>query len=1051
MMKLRVSMTFGILASAGFSTTALADTFVNPLDTVPKPNVEIGFDHSVTMGIEPNCGGCHGPGNPATRLNIAKQDIQTTLPLFKDYFLFGGFTYKGCGYAEVTSRYLPTPANPELSYNQVRSMINGLNHCGSRENNLPNGGSSWTNCITPTVGCSGDPAILNSIVNAGGIAGLGITPPAVLTSSTCGQPTSPVPTYSVQAAVLSKLAGGAFSWPRWDASSVNGSDVNTDLCNPLSTVLGQIRSEMSQCFVDPDAVWDLSFLDTGSWCDPGTIAGNVCSGSPLTGTCVCDQSDPGCINAGLVVSDCGIPFTWKARQQVAVCELYDSSAPNRFGTYYQNQSDNRVNPGGCRENVGMIFTDGYMGDTAGVAAEAAQALFYYRSVSGLSNLFIFRIADPFAGAADTMQTAVSDGVIPAAFLATDVDAMQASFAQVLSRVFKGVYSGTSIAMDTFQTRAYFNTFTVPGYSGSGPVTDTYIGWPQRISAYEVNPDGSLQSNPIFETDWASKAGAGPGCGPSYLNGSTRIGSIAGFPDRDKVGPGDRFRNGVPRAVSVAGNSIDRDGDGVTDAHPPLRWGYSYGFAGTRPLVVEFPRELPSGPNSTTFPMYQSSIQGRPRAIYTLTSGYLIGYHGGDYQASAGMYGNQKYAFTYDDSVGAAGTEILRYRPSWLNDSNADYRYDLNDLVMQPMLDGELEAREVYHNGSWKTVLVGSAGIDGRGYFVLDVTDPCDVSVIGEWTLPNASDRASNEPKIYYLPTASGPEPMLVLTSGYDDPSTAPPSANRIYAYTLDGTLQFSRTLMGPGNRSYAVTPICVDTRGEGSVTHCYVLRSDGLLNRVEVFQGSFGSELDITPNAPFSPIGGGRQYYTIPAVYFDSRQVPNIVYGSGDFRNLTAPSVQNYVFVARDEAVRKASIGSTRADVTTSCTPIGGSGPTDGVIPLAPGERMVSSPVIAGGGVYWTAYTSVSSGCISGSGSLYAMNYETCEDLLNPSNDRPSPVPVGDGIPMSPVLNRRANVVYTQTSAGPTADQVGVQNTEVRGGRQPYAKRLYWRLLMDIR
>src|SRR5687768_6198619 len=107
-MKRRVSIGIGILLTAGGST-ALADTFVNPLDTVPKPNVVIGFDHSVTMGIQRDCTNCHAPGDPLTRLEVAKQDILQTLPLFKDYFVFGGFTYKGCNYAEITSSYLPSP------------------------------------------------------------------------------------------------------------------------------------------------------------------------------------------------------------------------------------------------------------------------------------------------------------------------------------------------------------------------------------------------------------------------------------------------------------------------------------------------------------------------------------------------------------------------------------------------------------------------------------------------------------------------------------------------------------------------------------------------------------------------------------------------------------------------------------------------------------------------------------------------------------------------------------------------------------------------------
>jgi hypothetical protein len=1042
-MKRRAATVIGVLG-VGLSTSALADTFVNPLDTVPKPNVAIGFDHSVTMGIDTSCSNCHAPGSASTRLAAAKVDILATMPLFRDYFVFGGFTYKGCGYAEVTSRYMPTPANPDTSYNNVQAMISALQHCNSRENGLPAGGSSWTNCITATPACSGDPPVIQQLI-ANNPPGISATQPTVLTSSTCGlwPASSPVPSYNVQASLLAKLAGGAFSWPRWDPSSLSAAEVQSELCDPLDNILTQIRSEMAQCFVAPNAVWDLTFLD-GAWCDANTVSNTVCNGGqPLANTCVCDQNDPACQTSGVVASDCGIPFTWKARQQVAMCEFYNTTPPDwlgqHFGEYYQNQADNRVNaPTGCRENVGMLFTDGYMGDTSGVAAEALQAQFFYRSVSGLSNLFTFKVSNVFTNMANNMQQEMSSNVIPTAFLATDAPTMQASFAQVLARIYRGVYTGTEMGMSPYQDRAYFNIFTVPGYSATAPVTDTYIGWPQRIAAHAVDPvSGNISAAPIFETDWASKVNAGPGCGPSNLGGT----------DPTVIGPLNRFRNNVNRDVNIGPNVMNRNGTLGADAHPALRWGRSYGYAATTPLVVDAPREAPvGGALAASFLGHQLATRTRPRAIYTMTNGYILGYHGGTYNGAGGAIGNQFAKFTYNDSVGAAGTEILRYRPNWLNDPSAGYTYTINDLVMQPMMNGELEAKEVYHSGQWKTVLAGNSGIEGRGYFVLDITNPCAVTLIGEWRLPNAVDRASNEPKIYDVGSGATSTPMLIVTGGLGGSTT-------IYAYNLNGTLAFSRALPAAAGQTYAVTPSCVDTRGSGFVTHCYAVRTDGFLARVPVQAGSFGAPVDITPNVgPTVPIGGGRRYFTVPAVFFDAEGNVNVVYGSGNFQNLTVPDVPNFVFKAVDRAVRGKTVGGARADITTSCYPDAAAGNnTRGIFPLGAGERLISSPTVVGGGVYWSTYTSQTNGCVAGSGEIYAMNYESCRDILNPGNDRPVPAPAGNGIPMTPVVHRQANVVYSQTTAGPTAAEVGQRATEVRGGAQPFAKRLYWRLLMDMR
>jgi hypothetical protein len=1054
-MRSRLSLGIGIVLMAGGST-ALADTFVNPLDTVPKPNVVLGFDHSVTMGIQRDCSNCHAPGNPLTRLEVAKQDILQTMPLFRDYFTFGGFAYKGCGYAEVDQRVLPTPANPDTSFNAVTSMITGLTHCGSRENSLPNSSSAWTSCITPTTGCSGDLPIIQQILT-GNPPGIALTQPAII-SVTCDNPISPVPAYNIQSSLIAKLVGGGYSWPRWDPSSLNATEVQNDLCGPLENILLQIQNELTQCLLTPSTAWDMTFLTNPNWCDEAVIANTACTSWPTNGTCVCDQSVVGptgetCFSAGVVASDCGIPLTFKARQQVAVCELYDVSAPGRFGDYYQNQPDNHVNgplPNFCRENVGMIFTDGYMGDTSGVAAEAAAAIPTYLSVSGLSNLFVFRIADnvpdliPFINAADIMQDELAGPTgLTAALLANDAPSMQSSFAQVLSRVFKGVYTGSSMSTDEFQTRAFINAFTVPGYSATLPVSDTYVGWPQYVSAHVINPDGSINPTPVWQSDWTSKAAPAPGC-------SSNPSTIAY--DTSLLGPGGSFRNGVNRNVNLPANSVDRNGDGTPDSHPALTWGRMFGFASSEPVIVEAPREAPGGDQAASFALHQMSVRSRRRAVYVMSGGYVIGLDGGTFNAGITTYGSQRLSFSYTDNA-SSGMETMRYIPSWVNDSNADYQYGINDLVQQPILDGDLEAREVYDTAGarWRTVLAGSAGPSGRGFFTLDITDPCAVTLLGQWTLPGAADRASNEPKIYTIPTASGSRPALVVTGGLN-------GSNTIFAYaavpaTTSGQLYYSATLPGSGTATYAVTPVCVDANGSGYVTHCYALRSDGFLARVPMSAAGFGVPVDITPTAgPVTPQGGGRVYYTEPATFFAADGTVNLVYGSGDFENLTQASVANYVFKVTDEAVRKRVSGGTRADVTRSCYPDGG-GSTVGVFPMAANERMIASPVVVGGGVYWTGYTGQTNGCISGTGNLYGINYETCYDILTPAptTNRPAAKPIGDGIPLSPTIHRRANVVYTQTSAGPDAAQIGNENTRLRGGQKPIVKRLYWRPFVDIR
>jgi Tfp pilus tip-associated adhesin PilY1 len=585
---------------------------------------------------------------------------------------------------------------------------------------------------------------------------------------------------------------------------------------------------------------------------------------------------------------------------------------------------------------------------------------------------------------------------------------------------------------------------VPGYSATGPVTDTYIGWPQRLSAYPVDPiTGVVSGAPVWESDWSSKVSASS-CGPTVL----------GAPDVALLGPGGNFRNGVGRNVNIT-TPIDRNGDGTPDPIPPTSggytWGRSYGFAATEPVVVDAPREALGGQQSATFSAHQAATRTRKRAIYVQAGGYVLGYDGGDYDPSPITYTGgtppvqQLLAFQYRET-GSTGAEIMRFTPNWLNDPNADYQYGLNDLIQQPILSGDLEAREVFDGTQWRTVLAGSAGPSGRGFFTLDITNPCATTVLGQWTLPNAADRASNEPRIYTVPTTSGPRPALIVTGGLNGTSS-------LYAYRLDGTNHYAAfNLQSAGGASYAVTPVCVDARGEGCVTHCYALRSDGHLSRVAVTQAGFGSEVDITPTGgSTNPIGGGRTYFTMPVAFFSADGNVNLVFGSGDFENLTTASVQNYVFKVTDEAVRKKALPNTAADVTTTCYPAGGTGPTEGVFALAAGERMIASPVVVAGGVFWTAYTSSNNGCIAGSGALYGMNFESCYDVFTPGPNRPTARAQGPGIPLTPTIHRRSNEVITQSTASPTPSNMGSELAKLRGGQKPVVKRLYWRPSLDMR
>lgn len=1063
----RTAFAWGAAVAVTITAAPAFAGFWTPLDTVPAPNFIIGMDTSVTMGITPDCSSCHSPSNPVTRLNEAKTDILATLPMFQNYFVFGGYRYSGCGYAKINSgtRVMPTPNNPATSYGQVLSMVNGAGHCGSREDNYPSMGGG-TGCITPTPACMGDQPVIEQLMTSG-LPGLNIPAPAIADPTVdvaCDTPSPPWPNYNLAASLLGKFAG--FGWPRWTAS-LNASQVINDLCNPLQNVFNQVRSELNSCFTTTSSVWDMSFLDSGfgGWCTPGIIAGNACTASsPLDGTCVCDDTLSGCASSMIPSTECSKIMTWKARQQVAVCEMYSTAQPDRFGTYFQSQADNIAN-GQCRENVGIFITDGYEGHKPGVAAEAIDAQNFYRSADGLSNMFVFRISSVFNSAANRMQRYVSSnqagGPTMTAYAATDRATMQESFAKVLSRIYKGVYTGANIGMSRYQDRAVFHSFTVPGYNTAGPVSDDYLGFPSRISVHAVDPtDGSISATPRFESDWTSRVTASPGCGGYQLRGTSGLpGYTSGGLDIARLGPGGTFFNGVDRDQTLAGGSTDRDGDDVPDMHPSITYGRSFGFASGAALVVDAPEELKATTSAGeigAMVAFQSdpAIQQRPRVIYYTDGGYLIGIHGGTYVSGPPPYGNQTMAFTYDDGSAPAGAEVLRYQPGWLDPSDPansglsyGYDYGANPLIQQPLITGELIAKEVFvrvgASEDFRTVLVANQGREGPGFFALDITDPCTPPAFATDIRLPPNNYASAEPTLYLMRSAGTPSrrAVLITTGGLGGEPT-------MFAYDIvTGALVDSVGL--PAGASYPTAPVCVDVTGEGTVTHCYALREDGLLARVDVGIDSFGPDRDITPvdglgNTP--TMSAGRRYYTSPVAYFGQDGEVNLVFGSGDFEHLTSPASANAVFRAKDPNTRQEGVPANPAELDNVCVPVAGN--SEGVIPLGPGERVLSKPIVQEGVVAWTTYRSTTNGCVAGTGYLYAMDFETCEDLLATGN-RPSGQAVGPGIPTSPVLHSQSQRLLVQSSAGPTGGQTQRDEAQTRGGGMKWLKPLYWRLEID--
>lgn len=1043
---LTAALGMALVLSSGPVEAQLAD----PLGARPKPNLIALFDTSVTMGITSDCRNCHQKDASVTsRLQEAKVEIQHVLPIFKDLFNFGGVQYQGCGYAHVAKWALPDADHPHESLKQLQDLIAAAWECNTKEQTWK--GGALGNCLTPD--CLNDGGVLAGIADRTLIVpGLSFPALPVTTATVCDQPAKLGAPLDVVAVAAANLLG--LSWPRWDASTLDPATADATLCEVLEHGLKGLRDDLATCMKHPNKMWDLdSFLAPGraSWCDAATLAATGCgAGSAFERTCVCDDSDPGCFSGARPNSECGIPLSWKARQQVGVCSAYADTWEGKdvLGKFFSDQPDN-VKNGKCRENVSVFFTDGAFGDNAGVAAEAsvARTTTYGSPVTGDSNMFLMHVSNYFEASADQMAAALGNP----RYSATNELEILDSFARIVNRVYHGDYSSANLTVDTFETRAVFHLFKVPTGPGNGG--ERYLGRPSRLAVFPIDGSGAIGGAPIFETDWASRvtwpplngvidgllcAGAAPTPGAPVTGPGT--GCVLSADELKTFGPLGTFRNG-----------LDRDQNVVVDG-AARRWGFMLGGTMTQPVIVDAPREVPAGSTlDLSWQMFLNApvVKNRPRVIYVLSDGYLHAIHGGvrvDGAPTIAVDGlRTKLRYTYDDDPATtpAGKELFRY---FLKSYETTPDWALNDVVPRPVTTGQIVVKEMHLSkvgpplSRHGTILALAQGREGRAFATLNVTNPAAPRLLAEWVLPVGS-AASNEPMMYQFPPDAGdPRPVVVVTGGLGGAST-------LYAFDVrDGSLFSSIPL--PAGGSYWAEPVCLDASGAGTITQCYVVSKSGLLVRVIVGPGGAFDSASVI----FDASGAGRVFSTRPAVYFSAEGAVSVVFGSGLSTDLLATdSAENALFKVLDD-----QRGAGPGVVTNHGVCRIGGAMADGRIDLGT-ERIVSPPIISKGVLMFTTYRGGSDACTSGSAKLYAMNYQSCADAFDASGlSAPTPVALGDGIPASPVLLRQKSVILAHTSdikagaSGRPAPAV-IAGVQSRGGDRTPFRPLFWRPATNAR
>lgn len=283
------------------------------------------------------------------------------------------------------------------------------------------------------------------------------------------------------------------------------------------------------------------------------------------------------------------------------------------------------------------------------------------------------------------------------------------------------------------------------------------------------------------------------------------------------------------------------------------YGRMGGIVNGAPTYVGIPQE---GFSASDFPKNTPSFsnfvkQGRPGMVY-------VG-------ADDGML----HAFSAED-----GSEKFAYIPSMLMDKLPEITKGPGDYQHRLFVDGDSIAANIIAGGAWRTALIGTLGAGGKGFFILDVTNPDtfkDVEGHPE-SIIKLEVSSARVPEVGYIfnhPARDAqntyysvgramwdgkPRWVAFLGNGYNPKTSARSSSVALIAVDLEGALNgkgvWNKSLVkvipitqgwDKGNSNGLSTPTAIDTDYDGVVDTVYAGDLQGNLWKFDLSGGKNGN------------------------------------------------------------------------------------------------------------------------------------------------------------------------------------------------------------------
>lgn len=173
------------------------------------------------------------------------------------------------------------------------------------------------------------------------------------------------------------------------------------------------------------------------------------------------------------------------------------------------------------------------------------------------------------------------------------------------------------------------------------------------------------------------------------------------------------------------------------------------------------------------------------------------------------------------------------------------------------VDGALHVSDVYLNGAWKTVLVGTLGAGGRGAFALDVTDPGNIKLMWEFTEESLGSKKDKDALSDLGYTFGSPMIMklnsgqwvVALNNGYNSPNAETGIASLFLLDVATGKVIRKLDVKGNETNNGLSEIRAADYNGDGIVDYIYSGDIQGNLWRFDLtsektadFSVSYGAE-----------------------------------------------------------------------------------------------------------------------------------------------------------------------------------------------------------------